>query len=210
MTKAVRVQQNENPDSRILIGRSAQGGVTLVELLVALCIMAVMSVAIFGLMATLRRSFTTQSVASGVQESVRTAIDYMAEDIRMAGYDPKNKADARIEALTATSLRFTSDRNGNAEIENTDRERITFVYDAPNRRLQQVLYEGTASASTEVLISNVSGVTFSYFDQNGAVTVEPDDVRTVEVLLTVEQSAGRDGLLQRSYTTRVKCRNIGL
>jgi prepilin-type N-terminal cleavage/methylation domain-containing protein len=203
-------QQNATPCPGIAIRNDRQTGVTMVELLVALCILAVISVLIFGLMSKLRRSYTTQRVASDVQESTRSAIDYICQDLRMAGYDPLNKADARIEAMTATSLRVTSDRNGDGEIEDANRERVSFVYDAPNRRLQQILYEGTASSTTEILISNVSGTAFSYFDQNGNVTADPDEVRTLEVLLTVEQKAGLDGPVQRTYATRVKCRNIGL
>jgi type IV pilus assembly protein PilW len=187
-----------------------QAGITMVELLVVLCIMGVISVLIVGLMAKLRRSYTTQSVVSDVQESTRAAIDYISNDIRMAGYDPLNMANAGIENMTATSLRITSDRNANGEIENLDRERVSFVYDVPNQRLQQILYEGTASAMTDILISNVTGVTFSYFNQDGNVTTDPEEVRTVEILLAVEQLAARDDPVQRTYTTRVKCRNIGL
>jgi type IV pilus assembly protein PilW len=210
MTSGATLHPNEKPEPGLHLGLAGHSGVTLVELLVALCILTVMSVSIIGLMAAIRGSYTTQSVASDVQESARAAIDYMAQDIRMAGFNPRNGADARIEALGPTSLRFTSDRNGNAEIEDTNRERVTFVYDAPNRRLLQVLYEGTASANTDALINNVSGVAFSYFDQNGTLTADPDEVRTVEIQLTVEQPAGRNGPVQRTYATRVKCRNIGL
>lgn len=190
-----------------------QEGLTLIELVVTLSIVAVLSVAIVGLMANLRRSYTTQNVAADVQESVRAAIDYMAQDIRMAGYDPNAKADARIEAMTATNLRFTSDRNGNAEIEEIERERVTFAYDAGNRRLLQTLYEGTASAATEILIGNVTAAAFAYYDRTGTEITnmaEVAEVRTVEIMLTVEQPAGRDEPVQRTYTTRVQCRNMGL
>jgi type IV pilus assembly protein PilW len=193
--------------------KNGQEGLTIIELMVALCLVAVLSLAVFGLMANLRRSYTTQNVAADVQESARAAIDYMAQDIRMAGYDPNAKADARIEAMTATGLRFTSDRNGNSEIEEIERERVTFTYDSANRRLLQTLYEGTAVAATEILLGNVNAAAFSYFDQAGTEITdmaEVGEVRTVEIMLTVEQPAGRDDPVQRTYSTRVKCRNMGL
>jgi type IV pilus assembly protein PilW len=193
--------------------KNGQEGLTIIELMVALCLVAVLSLAVFGLMANLRRSYTTQNVAADVQESARAAIDYMAQDIRMAGYDPNAKSDARIEAMTATSLRFTSDRNGNSEVEEIERERVTFSYDAANRRLLQTLYEGTPSAATEILLGNVNAAAFSYFDQAGIEITdmaEVGEVRTVEIMLTVEQPAGRDDPVQRTYSTRVKCRNMGL
>jgi type II secretory pathway component PulJ len=210
MISSSQFQLKASPDPPAFINTKRQIGMSMVEMLVALCVLSIASMLIFGLMSKLRRFYTTQSVASDVQESTRSAIDYICQDLRMAGYDPLNEADARIEVMTATSVRVTSDRNGNGEIEDLDRERVSFFYDAANRRLEQVLYEGTASASTEILISNVTAVAFSYFDQNGNVTADPIEVRTLEVLLTVEQPAGPDRPVQRTYATRVKCRNIGL
>lgn len=36
---------------------------------------------------------------------------------------------------------------------------------------------------------------------------EREDIRTVEISITVEEPAGREGMVQRTYTTRVRCRN---
>ena len=63
-------------------------GFSLNELLVALVIMSVVSSAIYGVFAVSSRSYTTQSVTADVQQSVRSAMEVMLHDIRVAGLDP--------------------------------------------------------------------------------------------------------------------------
>ena len=36
------------------------------------------------------------------------------------------------------------------------------------------------------------------------------DIRTIEVKMTVQAPAGRDKKVERTYTTRFRCRNLGL
>jgi hypothetical protein len=114
-------------------------------------------------------------------------------------------------------LRFTLDRNLNGAIDNTDSERITFAYDAANRRLNQCLYEGTGSDDWELFFDDVQNMAFNYvLDDGSAPTADPvpgdelDRIRMVIVTLTIEAPAGLGGTVDRTYTTRIRCRNIGL
>ena len=38
---------------------------------------------------------------------------------------------------------------------------------------------------------------------------EREDISTVEISIHVEEPAGREGMVQRTYSTRVRCRNAG-
>ena len=58
--------------------------------------------------------------------------------------------------------------------------------------------------------SNVSNLSFTYYDETGAVTTSVDAIRTVEISMTVQLTAGRGGTVSRTYSTQVRCRNIGL
>jgi hypothetical protein len=58
--------------------------------------------------------------------------------------------------------------------------------------------------------NNVSNLIFTYYDETGAVTTSRDAIRTVEISMTVQLPAGRGGTVGRTYSTRVRCRNIGL
>lgn len=58
--------------------------------------------------------------------------------------------------------------------------------------------------------NNVSSLTFNYFDRDNNPTGDPRLIASVEISLTMREPAGRGGTIERTYTTRVRCRNIGL
>ena len=177
-------------------------GFSLVELLVALCIMSIFCSAIFRLFVTINRSYTIQNVTSGTQQHVRAALDFMARDIRLAGLDPLRTAGAGIVAASATSLRFTADRNFDGDLNDVS-EDITYNVTGGNLQL-------TDDQGTETLTDNVNNFSFTYLDQDGAVTAAEADIRSVEISLTLQEPAGRGRPVLRRYNTRVRCRNIGL
>lgn len=204
-------------EKKVSISKSKMG-FTLIELMVALAIMSVISVVIYGVFTLSIRSYTTQSVAADVQQSVRTAMEIMVADIRAAGFDPTLSDNFGIELATATKLRFTSDSDGtllNGVVDDTNSERITYEFQA--NQLNQILYEGTGSEDTpQPLISDVQNLTFTYFDTDGNTLGSPvpaamlADIRTVEISMTVQEPAGRGNPVSRTLTKRVKCRNSGL
>ena len=195
-------------------------GFSLIELLVALVIMSVVSLAIYGVFSVSSRIYTTQGVTADVQQSVRAAMEVMLQDIRTAGLDPTSSGDFGIELAEAAKLRFTSDSidagllDFNGVLDDTNSERITYVLQGT--QLDQILYETTASVDSEPLISDVQNLTFTYFDVDGNNLGSPvpalqlADIRTINVSITVEEPAGRDGSVSRTLTKQVKCRNMGL
>jgi prepilin-type N-terminal cleavage/methylation domain-containing protein len=195
-------------------------GFSLIELLVALVIMSVVSLAIYGVFSVSSRTYTTQSVTAGVQQSVRSAMEVMLQDIRAAGLDPTASGNFGIELAEAAKLRFTSDsidaglNDFNGVIDDTNSERITYVFQGT--QLNQILYETTDSESNGPLISDVQNLKFTYFDADGnnlGRPVQPlqlADIRTINVSITVEEPAGRNAPVRRTLTNGVQCRNMGL
>ncbi|MFZ7126570.1 MAG: PilW family protein [Desulfobacterales bacterium] len=197
--------------------QARNGGFTLIELLISLAIFSIFMVAIYTILLGQTRSYTTQQVAAGVQGSVRAVVELMSEDLRQAGLDALNTSGAGFETATATSFRITSDRvipgdtQSNGTIDNTNFERITYYFDSTDNTLKQRLYEGTSSAQPgQPLLDNVTGVQFRYLDADDAETAILSEIRNVLISLTVSEPAGRDGMLSRTYNTRVRCRNMGL
>jgi prepilin-type N-terminal cleavage/methylation domain-containing protein len=195
-------------------------GFSLIELLVALVIMSVVSVAIYGVFSVSSRTYTTQSVTAGVQQSVRSAMEVMLQDIRAAGLDPTASGNFGIELAEDVKLRFTSDsidaglNDFNGVIDDTNAERITYVLQGT--QLNQILYETTDSEKNGPLISDVQNLKFTYFDADGNNLGSPvpplqlADIRTINVSITVEEPAGRSAPVRRTLTNGVKCRNRGL
>ena len=195
-------------------------GFSLIELLVSLVIISIVSLAIYSVFLIASRSYTTQGVSADVQQSIRAAMEVMLQDIRTAGLDPTSSRNFSIEWAEATKLRFTSDSidaglgDFNGVLDDTSSERITYVLQGT--QLDQILYETTGSEDNGPLISDVQNLSFTYFDADGNDLGSPvpplqlGDIRTINVLITVEEPAGRDEPVSRTLTKRVKCRNTGL
>jgi prepilin-type N-terminal cleavage/methylation domain-containing protein len=195
-------------------------GFSLIELSVALAIMSVVSLAIYGVFTVATRAYTTQGVTADVQQSVRAAMEVMLQDIRTAGLDPKASGNFGIELAEVAKLRFTSDSidaglgDFNGALDDTNSERITYVLQGA--QLNQILYETTGSEDSQPLIRDVQTLTFTYFDADGNDLGSPvsalqlADIRTINVSLTVEEPAGIDAPVSRTLIKQVKCRNAGL
>jgi type IV pilus assembly protein PilW len=205
-------------EKMVFILSKSKMGFTLIELLVALVIMSIVSGAIYGVFSLSSRSYTTQGVAADVQQSVRSAMEIMVQDIRAAGLDPTASDNFGVELATATKFRITSDSidpgigDFNGVLDNINSERIT--YELQGNQLNQILYETTVSENTQPLISDVQTLIFTYFDADGNDLGSPvpvanlANISTVEISMTVEEPAGRDEPVSRTLTKRVKCRNL--
>ena len=168
--------------------------------------------------------------AAAAQQTARAGVDFMAQELRLAGLDPLNMAGAGIEEISTDGIkiRFTSD-SCNVEIGdsgtcenpvpdgnvNGKNERVSYWYDAGSRVLRRYLYEGTTSQAWTPLLEQVEPnpgnmPLFTFLDGNGSPTTVLGDIRTVTITLTVQEPAGRSKTVTRTYSSRVRLRNIGL
>lgn len=207
MTKLFLIYYNKKREHTVGM---AQTGFTLIELLIAMCLSLLVIAPVVSLFVSLGRSYTTQETAAGVQQDVRAVIDFMLHDLRMAGLDPLGSADTGIEIADILKIRVTSDRNLNGTIDESDDESVAYSYDSGNNRLNQILYEDSGSEDIRILMEDVTDLTFAYLDVNSAATATLADIRSIEIVMTVQGSAGRDQTITRTFTTRVACRNIAL
>jgi type IV pilus assembly protein PilW len=197
-----------------------QVGFTMVDILVGLAMASVVMVAITSLFTAVGRSYTIQNVAADVQQVTRAGVELMTQNIRMAGLDPFGGAGAEIKEFAADKIHFTLDRCdapiggegcGFPDGDVDDKfENVIYQWVPGERKLKQILYEGTTSKSTANLIENVNNLNFTYLDNDNGVPATAADIRTVIISLTVEDPAGRGGTVSRTYSTRVRCRNLGL
>ena len=200
-----------------------KGGFSAVEMLVALGIVSILLLAINSVFTVTKRATVTNEVAAEVMQAVRTSMDFMEQDIRMAGLEYPDGEAAGIEVATATNFRFTADRNRDLliniadvsdGIQEIDLERITYSYDSANKRLRQCLSEGTTNA-WETVAENVENVEFTYWDADNALLATPvaavnlPNIRTVIVEMTVQRPASRFRPVTRTLTKRIIARNLG-
>lgn len=186
-------------------------GFTLIEVMITLAISGIVMGAIYGVFISSSYSHRTQEGAADAQQRARAGLDFMVRNIRMAGLDPLGSAIAGIENATATNIRFTADLDMNGAIDNpNNQERLTYAYDGVNQTIDRILYEGTASESSQTLIDMVSAMTFTYLDANGNATANLPDIRAVTISITCQGTGSRGQLLSRTLNNRVNCRNLGI
>jgi prepilin-type N-terminal cleavage/methylation domain-containing protein len=220
-------------------GRMRHRGFSLVELMVAMVIASIVMAAIYSVYAGLTRSYTTQNAAADVQQAVRATIDFMAEDIMMAGLtDPQKDygaLDVGISEAGSNKISFNADRNMDGDTDATDSSE-NIIYELVGTQLRITDHLGTETLIDNVVNNNLPTPVplFRYFTENDTDTPtnndlihgydlinyyllgdplgagDRDDIRTVEISIIVEEPAGREGTIQRTYTTRVRRRNADL
>lgn len=191
--------------------RVKSAGFTLVEVLMCIAILSILFGTIYRTFDTFNRSYTKENVKAGVQQKTRVGIDLMARDIRLAGLNPLGSANAGFNADPAktntNSIQFSADLNYDGDVEDPFED---IRYALNGDKLEQTI-DLDSGMVNDTLMENVTGLTFTYLDETDTVLAEPipvDDIRTVLISLTVVRTAGREGLISRTYTTRVRCRNL--
>ena len=219
---------------------SKQKGFTLVDILVGLAMASVLMVAMVSLFTTMGRSYTTQSVAADVQQITRAGIELMVQEIRMAGFNPVGGAAAaivpnfddisvfdnthsgQVADTGASRIAFTMDSDMDGRIDNCrsgdgsskcpfpddNIENELIAYRLNNGFIQK--YRGASGVWEAFTENNVSSLAFSYFDADNNPTTDPSLITSVEISMTTQEPAGRGKTVSRTYSTRVRCRNIGL
>jgi prepilin-type N-terminal cleavage/methylation domain-containing protein len=184
-------------------------GFTLIEVLMCIAIFSILFGTIYQTFDTFNRSYTSENVKAGVQQKSRLGIDLIARDVRLAGLDPLGTAAAGFNAANtnSTSIQFSADLNYDGDLDDPFED---IIYALNGNLLQQTSDLGSGPL-TATLLDNVTTLSFSYLDQADNLLPEPvavDQIRTVLISLTLQRPAGRKGTVSRTYTTRVRCRNL--
>ena len=184
-------------------------GFTLIEVLMCIAILSVLFGTIYRTFDTFNRSYANENVKAGVQQKSRIGIDLLARDIRLAGLDPLGTSNAGFNPAntSSASIQFTADLNYDGNLDDPFED---IIYALNGNLLQQTADLGSGPV-TATLLDNVTALTFTYLDQADNLLPEPvatDQIRTVIISLTMQRPAGRDKTVSRTYTTRVRCRNL--
>ncbi|MCI5189346.1 MAG: prepilin-type N-terminal cleavage/methylation domain-containing protein [Candidatus Electrothrix sp. AS4_5] len=160
-------------------------GFTLVEIMVSMVISSLVMAGIYGVYTIQQRSYTVQEQVSEMQQRIRSALDFMTRNIRMAGYDPTGvcKSDFIIADSDTLVFDVCERRTGVPEY------RITLDYDASEGKLNVTRDAGRTGTGTSMpLAEGVDAFLFSYRDDQGNVTTVVDDMKVVEVSMLVRST----------------------
>lgn len=176
--------------------RGAQSGHSLVEVLVAMAVMALLMAATLSLLQSGLAAWGWGSGRVEAQQAIRVALERMGRELREAGYDP---ASAGIEAVVVAEparVVLQSDFNGNGLIDPT-RERVTYVLRPGETTLRR-----DAGGGAQPIAEGVRRFDLLYFDKAGARTADPAQVASVRI----EIEAGRTRA-EATMTTQITLRN---
>jgi type IV pilus assembly protein PilW len=167
-------------------------GFTLVELLVALVVGMFAISATIGLVTIKQRSHFVQEQIIDAQQNARIALDMMARDLRMAGYDPRcpdgrgagSPLPCNVAApdpvlyADATRVDLTADFNENGVIPSTpetvdggnvgEAVRYAVTGAIPSLTLNRI-----SNNETIPVASNLASVSFSYMLSDGTILPAP-------------------------------------
>jgi len=200
-------------------------GFTLAEMLVVCALLGTVMAGVLSLVMVGQQSATATMNKVEAQSNARMGIDRVIEEFREAGYlpagptcptapttpcPPYNYAFPAVTAQTATALTIQNDWNADNVIQTvavTDPisgaqrgERVVYSFAAGQLRRQEIGID----AAPVVVAAGIIGLTYTFLDQNNAVTGTAANIRTVTVTLTTQQSAGQP---QVTMVHRVRLRN---
>ncbi len=186
--------------------RPDRRGMTLIEMMVALAIFAVVTAVVIGFLTGSRRTYDSTSDRAHYQQSARAVLSLMTRELRSAGCDPAEVGVEKLVDADATTLRCRMDLDGDGSTLGTNPdEDIRYTWDAGAAELQRT----TASGAVTIL-DDVQNLSFSYLDGDGnplnslpLSTGDRDRVRFVVIQLDGELRNGEPV----SYSTRIHLRN---
>jgi prepilin-type N-terminal cleavage/methylation domain-containing protein len=195
--QARRTLQPEIPNAR------SDRGFTMIELLLVIGVISIVLAAVVGSFDNMSRFFTRENAKADTQKKTRFGLDFMIQDIQLAGLNPHGVGGGGILAATSTSLQLASDLN-------FDRD-FSGPFETVTYNLSGTLLEHTSHLGTEILVQDVNDFRLTYFDADGNVLPEPvalTEIRSIGVSITLTSPAGRGENVQRNYSTRIRCRNL--
>ncbi len=202
---------------------SRKGGFTITELLVAMVISGIVMAGIYTTYYTQQKSYATQEQVVAMQQNLRAATYFMEREIRMAGCDPTQNANAGVATANSNTINFTLDiTGGESDGVDNDNDGVTDEADEEeygdgdtgdtNENVTYALGDGDGDGDNDLLrngnivAENLDAVNFVYLDEastqidddgNGNVTTSISEIRSVQI--TVVARTDREDL-QHKYT----------
>jgi type IV pilus assembly protein PilW len=218
---------------------TGEKGFTIVELLVAVFVAGIVMGGVYSAYYSQQKSYTTQEQMAEMQQNLRSAMFFVAKEIRMAGCNPKGSADdAGFQAVATDSVNFSMDIRGQAATDPPDGDtgdpNETIVYSLSDWNGDGIndLMRNTPPTGNAPVAENIDALNFVFLDADENVTIDRLAVRSVQICMvartgrqdpgytdtttytnlqgTTILAAPNDSFHRKMLRTHVKCRNMGL
>lgn len=145
-------------------------GVTLVELLVALVIAAITLAGVYRVFISQTKTYAVQDQVVEVQQSVRSAMEIILRDLRMAGFDDDNPTSPYTVPTAITTVGSNTIAVNyeyyNRTLNQYERHQVTYAVNGSSQLTRTLNVTAAVppvpNPSTEALLDNVGALTFTY------------------------------------------------
>jgi prepilin-type N-terminal cleavage/methylation domain-containing protein len=156
---------------------SNQKGITLIELLIALVMCGLVVAATYRLFIAQNKAYVVQDQVVDVQQNIRSAMELMVRDLRMAGFDDDNLSSTITINTPVVSPLQDNDITVSYEYYDTtaaqyQRHTVRCWRDAPSSTLWRQLTIDNVAGPQELLLENVDAFNLTYGvdeDADGAI-----------------------------------------
>ena len=198
-----------------------QRGVSLVELMIALAIAAVVIYGVNEFTVSQQESYSRQEKIQDVQQSVRAAMMLMSKEIRQAGYDPEvdclpdANTNSVADGLSATSASSTITIN-TCTTTSPNWNQVVYTRNTTDNTITRQTNACTAKADTcngtagnaEPIADDITSLSFTYHSSSTAFTPadqnDRDNIRRVDISITATTANAE----ARTLTSNVGLRNL--
>jgi len=168
-----------------------QRGFTLLEMLISSAVFVIVLFAVYLMLVTSQITYARGENKVEIQQNARVAMQRMAREVRMSGYDPGSAIPAQasqtaIQVANANTITFIADLDGDDVS-----DRITYRLQGNQVIRDNASWVGgawTPSVSSE-LADSVSALSFTYFDSTDTATATLAGIRRITLGITVQDTA---------------------
>jgi type IV pilus assembly protein PilW len=165
-------------------------GFTLVEMMISVAIFSIVMAGIYQTYDSQQKTYIIQEQVIDMQQNQRTALYFLGQDLRMAGYDPTlDMASPGFDNATIGGFTITMDLNGDKDHDNDTNEIIRYalnngtdgISDAIDKTGDWINSGAECSLGRETggagglqpVADNIDAIEFLYILEDGTVTEEP-------------------------------------
>lgn len=178
------------------IKQSDMKGFSLVELLIALAISAIILAALINYFIQNQKTYSSQELNNEMQDYARSAMDFMAREIRHAGYGipATDKAVTNTSDESRLEIKKWVDDNENGAVDADEIKTIQY-YVNDDKKLIRKIQSGFGP-----LAENITAVSFKYYDESNVEYPIPP-ASTVRVSITLTARTAKKDPITGTYKT---------
>ncbi|CAN5832281.1 hypothetical protein BH20GEM1_BH20GEM1_08690 [soil metagenome] len=177
-------------------------GFTLIEMLIAMVILAIMGIALTGFMMAQHQTVVRQNSGVLATQNARAAVDMLTRELRNAGYNPRLSAEGgSLRTIEADSVSWTADMNADGDTLDASTglwdERVAYYQEGT------AMMRASGGGGGTAVTDEVDSLRFTYLDGTGTATADLGLVEQIHIRLFYSTPGGvQSGAIESQVAVR--------